>query len=178
MRQFFQGTNNHPPPIIFLNKCSQQAGKQYDIPYASRKWCDGPGPGEVNRIFGATDLGFIDIDRVFDRPISDFLKVPASMTSVEVRVRDRVSLHPVPCDHRHISIAHNILPHHFDAVIWTVTVYHKQWYLKARIIFTKMLMGCFGRMRRMICGLVIIGPSGLAKQVLQKCESRRNILLV
>lgn len=39
-----------------------------------------------------------------------------------------------------------------------------------------MLMGCFGRMRRMICGLVIIGPSGFAKQVLHKRESRMDML--
>jgi hypothetical protein len=117
--------NNHPPNVL-LNKCSEQADKQYDILHESRHEGVRPSPGEVNGIFEASNLGFIDMNSVLDRPIHDFLKVPASMTGVEVRVRDLVSLHPVPCDHRRVGIAHNILPYQFDAVIWTVTVFHKQ----------------------------------------------------
>jgi len=51
---------------------------------------------EVNRVWVASDLGFSEVDGVFDRPIPDFVKVPASMTGVEVRVRGRLSLNPVP----------------------------------------------------------------------------------
>jgi hypothetical protein len=114
MRQFCQGTNNHSPKV-FLNMCNDQADKQYDIPHASRRV--GVRSGEVDGIFVANNFGFFDMDSVFDRPIHEFLKVPTSMTGVEVRVRIRVPLHPVPCDHRRVGIAHDILPNHFDAMI-------------------------------------------------------------
>jgi hypothetical protein len=57
------------------------------------------------------------MNRVVDSPIQDFLEVPALMTGVEVWVRVFVILHPVPCDHRHVGIAHDILSDRFDAVI-------------------------------------------------------------
>jgi hypothetical protein len=116
MRQFCQGTNNHPPKVL-LDMCSDQADKQYDIPHASRREGVRSNPGEVDGIFEASNLGFLDMDGVFDRPIHEFLKVPTSMTGVEVRVRIRASLHPVPCDHCRVGIAHDLLPYHFDAMI-------------------------------------------------------------
>jgi hypothetical protein len=82
------------------------------------------GQGEVNRIFRARNLGFIDMNCILDSPIQDFLIVPALVAGVEVGVWGMVSLNPVPCDHRHVGIAHGILSDHFDAVI--CDVYGKQ----------------------------------------------------
>jgi hypothetical protein len=79
---------------------------------------------DVNCIFEASNLGFIDMNSVLCSPIQDFLVVPALVAGVEVRVWDSMSLNPIPCYHRHIGVAHDILPDHFNAMI--CNVYDKQ----------------------------------------------------
>jgi hypothetical protein len=69
---------------------------------------------EVDRILQASNLGSITM---LDSPVHDFLKLPAFMTGVEVRVGSRVVLYPVPCDHHDLGIARDRLPDQFDAVI-------------------------------------------------------------
>jgi hypothetical protein len=64
------------------------------------------------------------MNSVLDTPIQDFLVVPALVAGVEVRVWGFESLNPVPCYHRHIGIAHDVLPDHFDTMI--CNVYDKQ----------------------------------------------------
>lgn len=57
---------------------------------------------------------------MLDSPIHDFLVVPALVASVEIRPWVFVSLNPVPCYHRHVGIAHDGLPDHFNTMICDV----------------------------------------------------------
>lgn len=54
-------------------------------------------------------------------PIQDLLEVSAPVRNVEVRKRIFDSLYPVVSEHRHLATTHDVLPEHFDAMVWDTT---------------------------------------------------------
>jgi len=53
-----------------------------------------------------------------DSQVNEFFKVPAHVLCVEVGIWFLATLHPVEADQSDVGRAHEVLPQHFDTVIW------------------------------------------------------------